>query len=142
MKYYQNRTAVPSHAAPAPPANLRWIITVVALTLGGSVGGALTALAFGKKDLALGLFLGGILSTLNFYGLKRLTEKVLRLEEQKARAMFWLLTGSRWVLFALACWGLLKISPFCLLGAMASYLWFLLVLGWVGWRSAFPAKLS
>ena len=106
------------------------------------MAGAATAFVLGKKELSLGLFLGGILSTLNFYGLKRLTEKVLKLEEQKAKAMFWFLTASRWCLFILACWGLLMISPSCLLGAFISYFWFLLVLGWVGWRSASPAKPS
>ena len=141
MKYYQNRPANPS-GSPSPIPNLHWIALVAASTMGGSIVGAAIALVLGKKELSLGLFLGGILSTLNFYSLKRLTEKVLKLEEQKAKAMFWFLTAARWLLFVLACWGLLKISPFCLLGAVAGYLWFLLVLGWVGWRSVASVKPS
>jgi len=112
---------------------------LVSITMGTLLGGAVAAvfsLIFGKNDLGLGFFLGSILSVINFYGLKVLAEKVLRPGEPKSQKLFWFWNIFRWILFAFFCWLLLMVSNICLLGAVLSYFWFLVVLGWLGWRSA------
>jgi len=112
---------------PAP-----WLAVVASLTLLGASGAGLLSLLFGAKGLALGFFLGGMLSIANFIGLKLLVEKSFPGGEGSRPQVFWLWNAVRWSLFALLCWGLLAVSRECLFGALLSYLFFLGVLGWVG----------
>jgi hypothetical protein len=92
----------------------------------------LLGLLLGAKGLALGFFLGAVLSIANFLGLKRLVERSFPGADRADPRSFWLWNGARWVLFILICWGLLAISRECLLGALLSHLFFLGILGWVG----------
>jgi len=126
--------------SPLHPQRLMATVTMVTLT--GGMAGAVLSLILGKNDLALGFFLGSILSIVNFYGLKILAERVLRTGDQKGKRSFWFWNIIRWALFAFVFWFLLMISNICLLGAVSSYLWFLAVLGWIGWRSASFQKSS
>lgn len=122
-----------------PPAG--WMGRVVLGTLSGGIAASSAAFFLQKKELALGLLLGGVLSVLNLYGLHVLTTKVLS-TGNKNQTVFWLWNLLRWLVFIALCWFLLRISPYCLLGAAGTYLWFLVVLGWVGWRSASTGKNS
>ena len=107
---------------------------------GGGFLASLTAHYFHQKDLAIGLGWGSVFNVLNFYSLKILTEKVLTRGEVEGQKFFWLWTPVRWVFLALACWLFLSVSPLCLAGAGASYFWFLVVLGFVSWRSSSPSE--
>ncbi len=104
-------------------------------TLAGGVFFAVVAFFGHKGEFSLGLFLGSSLAILNLYGLKILTGRVLRGGEREGRKLFWIGNAVRWFFLALAYWFFLLVSPFCLAGAMASYLWFLAVLTWAGFRS-------
>ncbi len=118
----------------------RWMRMTVVLTLAGGAAAAAASWIAGKNDLALGFFSGAVLSTLNFYSLKILTEKVSSLGDRKGKRRFWFWNIVRWGLFGAACWFFLSVSKLCLLGAGSSYLWFLAALVWVGWRSASSSK--
>jgi hypothetical protein len=132
-----------SKAKPLPlhPPMARWMLLVVTLNLLGGAGGAMTAFFLQKKDLAAGFFIGSLLSTLNLYALQSLTAKVLALGEG-GRKWFWFWNVLRWILLAAACRLLLSVSPACLLAAVGSYVWFLVVIGLVQWRSASSMKTS
>jgi hypothetical protein len=134
-----NRSKAKPLPVPAPMA--RWMLFVVMLNLSGGVSGALIAFFLQKKDLAFGFFVGSLLSTLNLYALQSLTGKVLALGEG-GRKWFWVWNVLRWILLAAACRLLLSISPACLLAAVGSYVWFLVVIGLVQWRSTSPVKTS
>ncbi len=100
--------------------------------LGCTLAAALIYFLFQKTDLSLGLFLGGILSSLNLFSLRWISGKILHSGSRKGGGPVLLWNLLRWFLVALVCWGLVQISDFCLLGALAGYFWFLLVLSWVG----------
>jgi hypothetical protein len=119
----------------------RWMSFIAVGTLTGGAVFSIAALFLSKNDLAIGLSVGALLSTFNFYGLKALTDKVLK-QGEKGRQTFWFWNLLRWVLFAFICWLLVWVSPVCLLGAVVSYLWFLLVLGWAGLKWASNFKTS
>ncbi len=132
MSFYQGKkesASVPSRRS------VPWMFQVARWTLLGGIAMALLAIFLGQKGWALGLFVGGVLSILNFFGLKSLVEKNLTPESPAGQKHFWLWNACRWVLCVLACWLLLRFSITSLLGALASYLWFLLVLTWVGWKT-------
>ncbi len=125
----------PAHPPPG------WILKVALGTLGGGVTVSAVAFVLQRKELALGLLLGGFVSILNLFGLHALTTKVLARGDKK-QTVFWFWNLLRWLFFVALCWILLRISPFCLLGAAGTYLWFLVVLGLVGWRSVSTPKSS
>ena len=101
----------------APSGSLaRWMRFVVTVNLLGGDSSALTAYYFHQKDLALGFFLGSLLSTLNFRALQALTGKVLESGE-RGRKWFWFWNVLRWTLLAAACWLLLFVSTLCLAGS-------------------------
>jgi hypothetical protein len=108
---------------------------VSAVILTGGLLLAAVAFFIQKKNLAFGLFLGSLLSILNFYSLHALAGRVLKLGDRGGK-VFWFWTLFRWVIAASVCWALTLISPSCLLGALGGYLWALAVLGWSGWRNA------
>ncbi len=116
-----------------------WILFVVVANLVGGLGAAIGTFFFGKKDIALGFFIGSLLSTLNLYMLQSLTVKILELGE-KGRKRFWFWNIIRWMVLASVCRFLLYISIACLLAAVGSYIWFLVVLGLAEWQSRSPAK--
>lgn len=125
----------------SPLTSLSWFSAVLTGTLAGGWVAALICFFDRKNDLALGLFLGSFFSVLNFLGLRVLSAKILE-SGDLGRKSFWLWNVVRWFLSALVCWLLLRKSPACLLGALGSYLWFLLVLAWVGWRSTSLSSTS
>lgn len=120
---------------------VKWMAFVAVGTLTGGLVFSITALVFQKSDLAIGFSLGALLSILNFYGLKTLTEKLLK-QGEKGRQAFWLWNLLRWLFFAIICWLFVSVSPVCLLGAVVSYLWFLLALAWAGLKWAAASKTS
>ena len=124
-----------------PNQTTYWMLFVVATNLTGGAIGALVAFFLQKKDLALGIFIGSLLSTLNLYALRSLTGKVLALGEA-GRKWFWFWNVLRLILLAVACRLLLFISPACLLAAVGSYVWFLVVIGLVQWRTISSGKAS
>jgi hypothetical protein len=107
--------------------------------LGALGGGLLLAALFyysGFPEWALGFFLGAFLAPLNFFALTRMTTRVLAAGEGKGRSVFWRQQLLRWFFFGIVSWLLIRISVFCLLGALGSYLWFLAVLAFVGLKTA------
>jgi hypothetical protein len=124
-----------------PPLQVRWIGTVLIGTFLGGILFALIAWGFQKNDLALGFFWGGMLSSANFYALNILTTRVLGTGQRGQRG-FWVWNLLRLGVLAVVYWFLLRVSVFCLLGALGSYFGFLGVLGWVGWRTAAFSKTS
>jgi hypothetical protein len=100
--------------------------------LGCSLASVFTYFLLNKSDVSLGLFLGGILSSLNLFSLRWIAGRILHSGTQKGGGPVWIWNLARWMGLALACWGLVQISAFCLLGALAGYFWFLFVLGWRG----------
>jgi hypothetical protein len=124
-----------------PELQVRWISTVLIGTFLGGLLLALAACGFQKSDLALGFFWGGMLSSANFYALNILTTRVLGTGQRGQRG-FWIWNLFRLGILAVVYWFLLRVSMFCLLGALGSYFWFLAVLGWMGWRTATSPKIS
>lgn len=122
-------------------AQRRWMSFIGVGTLTGGLVLSLAALLFRKYDLTFGLSLGAVFSYLNFNGLKALTDRVLK-QAEKGQSSFWFWNLVRWVLFALVCGFFIWVSPGCLLGAVVSYIWSLLALGWVGYRWATLSKTS
>ena len=107
--------------------------------LGSLVGSlVLAAMAYGTGylDFSKGLFLGALLSPLHLLGLKSMVDRVLAAGQAKGPGLFRIYHLIRWVLFAFIIWALLTVSVFCLLGALVSYTWFLLVLAWAGLKTA------
>ena len=125
--------------APSRSAWLQWVPAVGAL---GGVGGALVAYLLHHRELALGLVWGSVLTVLNFYSLKILTEKLVSWETAGNRKRFWLWNLFRWVCLALGCWALLSVSPVCLGGAFLSYLWLLVVLSIAGLTFSKPKEAN
>jgi len=105
-------------------------------------GLALSAIAYatGHPHLGKGLLLGSFLSPLQLLTLQSLTNKVVKAGPAKGLGVFRFYNLFRWAYFVLVCWILLQVSVSCLLGGLLSYTWFLLVLGWVGFRTALPKK--
>jgi hypothetical protein len=113
--------------------SLSLILSVTRWTLGGcALAFGLVYFIFHKTDLSLGLFAGGILSTLYLISLGWMSGKILASGFQKGGGQIWFWNLFRWLSLAFACWGLLQISTLCLLGALAGYIWFLAVLAWIG----------
>jgi hypothetical protein len=119
----------------------RWMSFIGVGTLTGGLILSLVAFFFQKYDLVFGLSLGAFFSYLNFNSLKALTDKVLK-QPEKGQGYFWFWNLLRWVLFAFVCGFFIWVSPGCLLGAVVSYIWSLLVLGWAGYRWATRTKTS
>lgn len=107
--------------------------------LGGFLLGIGAAIS-GNPHLALGFLLGALLSVLNFLFLNTLVVKVLSAGGVKGNKIFWSQQVLRWIAFALIVLVLVRVSFPCLLGALGSYLWFLALLAWLGWRSARTGK--
>jgi hypothetical protein len=105
------------------------------MILGCFLASGLVFFLFKKNDWSLGLFLGGILSTLNLFSLRWIAGRILQGGTRRSGGPVWIWNLARWMGLALACWGLVQISAFCLLGALAGYFWFLFVLSWVGKKS-------
>jgi len=126
-------------AALVPESTQRLIISIARGTVAGGSLAALISCFLGRKDVALGLFGGAVLSSLNLYGLKTAAQRVLK-SAKHGNGLFWFWNLIRWGIAASACWFFLQVSPACLLGAGAGYLWFLTVLGWAGWRDAGQKK--
>jgi hypothetical protein len=116
------------------------VFRTAVLTFAGGILLAFAALLLGRKILALGFFLGGLLAPLNLYGIQKLTGKVLIAGEARGKKVFWLWNTVRWVFLAVALSGLLAVSKDCLLGALGTYVWSLAALGWAGWKSAGSEK--
>jgi hypothetical protein len=113
------------------------------ISLGSLAGGLLFSLAAylaGFHDFSKGLFIGALLSPLHLLGLKSMVGRVLAAGQVRGPGLFRIFHILRWLLFAFVVWGLLTISVYCLLGALASYTWFLLVLAWAGLRDAVPTQ--
>ncbi len=108
---------------------------IILMTLGGGVGLSFVALLAGRKDLALGTAVGAILAAVGFLGLKATLRRALA--EPNKNPKRWILASSwsRWVLWAVVMFLLLKVSAYCLLGALISYLLFLGILAFFGLRS-------
>ena len=109
------------------------------VSLGSLVGGLLFSLAAylaSFHDFSKGLFIGALLSPLHLLGLKSMVGRVLAAGEARGPGLFRIFHILRWLLFAFIIWVLLTLSVYCLLGALASYTWFLLVLAWAGLRDA------
>ncbi|HTA75579.1 MAG TPA: hypothetical protein VK791_00310 [bacterium] len=107
--------------------------------LGSLLGSLLlAAIAYGTGYLyfAKGLFLGALLSPLHLLGLKSMVNRVLAAGQAQGPGLFRIYHLIRWVLFAFIIWALLTVSVFCLLGALVSYTWFLLMLVWAGLKTA------
>lgn len=107
-------------------------------SFGGGVLFAILAYGLGYNDFSKGLFLGALLSPLHLLGLKNMTKRILNAGQVRGPGLFRIYHILRWLLFAFVVWALLTISVFCLLGALVSYTWFLLVLAWVGIKGAMP----
>jgi hypothetical protein len=109
--------------------------------LGSLAGGLLfaaAAYAEGYNDFSKGLFLGSLLSPLHLLGLQSMTNRILNAGQVRGPGLFRIYHVLRWLLFAFVVWALLTISVFCLLGALVSYTWFLLILAWAGIKGAMP----
>jgi len=128
---YRNRDKTPVD----PGDSHIWLKKTTVLVLVGGLVGAAVVFFIHQKDLALGFFLGSVLSILYFRSLRDLSGKILKAGD-RGRKIFWAWTILRWALAALVCWGLVLISPSCLLGSLGGYLWALGVLVWNGWRAA------
>ena len=120
--------------APSNP-NRRWILNVVLATFAGAAAAGATAFFLQKRDLALGFLAGGVLSVFSFLSLRVMTRRVLE-SGAGGQKRFWVWNLLRWTVFAMLGWFLLSISSACLLGAIGVYFWFLVVLGWTGWKSS------
>jgi hypothetical protein len=119
-----------------PSALLLPMIQVAIWTMGGGIAFGLIAALLGAARFGLGLFLGSVLALFVLYSLKALTSKVVQMPGSMGMWFFHGLNIARWVVLAVVYFMLLKISVFCLLGAVTSYVWFLVVLGVIGVRSA------
>jgi hypothetical protein len=137
------RPMTPSPPFREKPATLsdfgarEWLLLATGI-LSGALAAALAAFFTHAKDLALGFFLGGLLSFLNFRVLYVMAVRVLS-PGGKGRRFFWFWTFVRWIGFALVCGFLVRVSLLCLLGALGSYVWSLVVLVLVSLKSL-PSK--
>jgi hypothetical protein len=119
-----------------------FVLRVCLLGLAGGLVLSYIAYAAGHPYLGKGLLLGSFLSPLQLLTLQSLTNKVIKAGPAKGLGVFRLYNLFRWAYFVLVCWLLVRISVSCLLGGLLSYIWFLLALGWVGFRTALPKKKS
>jgi len=113
------------------------------VNVGSLVGGLLFAAGaygLGYLEFSKGLFLGALLAPLHLLGLKSMVGHILTAGRARGQSLFRIFHILRWFLFALIIWALLSVSVFCLLGALVSYTWFLLVLAWAGLKGAMPEK--
>lgn len=112
------------------------LMRVCLFTLGGGMLVGLAAWALGRGDFGFGFFVGALMALAGLFTLKAVTSKVF--EMGKASGVWWFqgMNIARWFLLAVVYYLLLKISIACLLGAVASYVWFLAVLAWLGLRGA------
>ena len=117
-----------------------FLLQVCLGSLGGGLLFAVAAFGLGYNDFSKGLFLGALLSPLHLLGLKSMTGRILNAGQAQGPALFRIYHLLRWFLFAFVIWALLTVSVFCLLGALVSYTWFLLVLAWIGIKSAMPGN--
>jgi hypothetical protein len=124
---------------PWPPLAVFMFKTAVG-TLAGGILFSLLASLFHRGSLALGLFLGALLSVVYLMSLRRFSAKVLQAAGEKKNSTFWMHQALRWLLFALICWILARVSSLCLLGAVLSFTWFIAVLAWVGWMQGLAEK--
>lgn len=115
-----------------------FLLRVCLGSLGGGLLFAAAAYAGGYNDFSKGLFLGSLLSPLHLLGLRSMTNRILNAGQARGPGLFRIYHILRWLLFALVGWVLLTISVFCLLGALVSYTWLLLVLAWAGIKGATP----
>ncbi len=122
--------------SPPPVGETNWIKWVPFWTIAGGIAASFTAFQLHQRDLGIGLGWGSVFVSINFFSLKILTEKVLSRTPDDAKKYFWFWNSVRWAVLAFVCWLFLGVSPLCLAGAGISYFWFLLVFGWVGWRSS------
>jgi hypothetical protein len=131
---------------PPPPARPPWPPLAIFMfktalgTLAGGILFSLVALLFHRGTLALGLFLGALLSVVYLFSLRRFSSRVLQAAGEKKKSTFWLHQALRWLLFALVCLLLAKVSSLCLLGAVLSFTWFIAVLAFVGWAQGKKEK--
>jgi uncharacterized membrane protein len=110
----------------------RWLgLTALSTLIGGILLSGLSFFLMKNVDLAIGAFLGAILSVLNLFAMNRLSLQVLMNGEKKSRKLFVFSNLLRWGFIGLACWALLKISVACLIGAIISNLGSLVALIWV-----------
>jgi hypothetical protein len=129
----------PNTREPWPPLAV-FLFRTAAGTLAGGILFSLLALIFHRGTLALGLFLGALLSVIYLMSLGRFSTKVLQAAGEKKKSVFWMHQALRWFLFAFVCWILVKVSSLCLLGAVLSFTWFIAVLAWVGWAQGRAEK--
>ncbi len=129
----------PVDPIPKPSAGIL-LLKACLIGLAGAAALAVAAIYKGYPEVAKGLFLGGLLSPLHLLGLRAVTTRVLNAGEAKGLGLFRVYYLLRWGSFLLIMGILLTISVECLLGALASYTWFLLALGWTGLRAAVPEK--
>lgn len=127
--------------APMPkPSSGALLLKVCSIGLVGSLILAMVAYHWGYREVSKGLFLGGLLSPLHLLGLRAVATRVLNAGEARGPGLFRVYYLLRWGSFLAVLGILLAISLPCLLGALASYTWFLLALGWTGIRAAVPEK--
>lgn len=134
-------TPIPTAREPWPPLAI-FIFKTALGTLAGGLLFALLAFYFQKGYLGMGLLLGVFLSVLYLLSLKNFSAKVLESGNQKNRKTFWMRQALRWLVFALVCWILLRVSNLCLVGAVLSFTWFIAVLAWVGWAQGKEEMLN
>ena len=115
-----------------------FLLRVCLVSLGGGLLFALSAYLTGYPNFAKGLLLGALLAPLHLLGLKSMVGRILAAGQAQGPGLFRIYHILRWFLFVLIAGGLLTLSVFCLLGALVSYTWFLLVLAWAGLKAAAP----
>jgi hypothetical protein len=104
------------------------------MTLAGGTGLSIAALLAGRKDVALGTAAGAILAAVGFLGLKSTLRRALAEPNKNPKRLIFASNWTRWFLWAVVMFLLLKVSVFSLLGALASYLVFLGILAFFGLR--------
>jgi len=116
---------------------------MVQVCLGTLAGGGLMAVLarlLGFHMLSWGLLLGAFLAPLNLLTLSSMARRFLQADVNKRNIVLWTSNLIRWGSIALAVWVLIQISVYCLLGALLSYTWYLMVLAWAGRMSASKGK--
>ena len=129
------RAAAPP-VAPAPAPGTLPFQRIFLVTVSGGALVALISVLFGQKNFGLGALAGSLLAGGGLFSLKASLRRVLSSTAVQGKRLFFAVQALRWVLWVLALYLLLKVSPTCLLGAVVSYLWFLGVLSVYGLQSA------
>jgi hypothetical protein len=127
---------VTTPVAPSPAPTTLPFRRIFLVTASGGAFVAVVSAAFGQKYFGLGALVGALLAGGGLFSLKASLRRVLSSTPVQGKRLFLAVQAFRWVLWVLALYLLLKISPFCLLGAVASYIWFLGVLSVYGLQSA------